>query len=114
MKYELFVDHPNLELHRGIQVTAETVEHYENDRVKQVLENLMLETDITETGTNGVNTYESSSHITIHLNEGDILLFDEGRGYYMPSYPKTTIAQAIEDITSLAAVQDKGEAETED
>lgn len=108
MKFDLFVDQPNLALKRGIQVNAQTVEHYENERVKQELANLTLETDMVDSGTNGMNTYESASHITIHLNEGDILLFDESRGYYLPPYPKTTIAQAIEDISSLAGLQDKG------
>lgn len=111
MKFELFVDQPNLALKRGVQVTAQTELHYENERVKQTLKDLTLETDMVESGTNGVNTYESASHITIHLNAGDILLFDENRGYYLPNYPKTTIAQAIEDISSLALNQDRGEAE---
>lgn len=107
MKLRLFVDQPNIELQRGIQVTAETVEHYENAQVKQDIKNLVLETEITETGTNGQNSYQSESRIKVNLNAGDILLFDESRGFYLPYAPRVTIAQAIEDISSLASMKDK-------
>lgn len=102
MRHELFVEQPVLDLHEGVKVTAETELHYQNDKVEQVLKDLVLETILNEAGSNGFNTYKSKSYLSINLNPGDILLFDEQRGYYMPSYPVTTIDDAISDISSLA------------
>lgn len=105
MKFELFVDQPCLELKKGIQVHADTEVAFKNENVEQLLKGLQLDTIMSESGTNGINSYKSKSHICITLNEGDILLFDPNRGYYLPPYPKTTIAQAIEDISSLNGVE---------
>ena len=105
MKFELFVDQPCLELKKGIQVHADTEVAFKNENVEQLLKDLKLDTIMSESGTNGINSYKSKSHICITLNEGDILLFDPERGYYLPPYPKTTIAQAIEDISSLEGVE---------
>lgn len=104
MKHELFVEQPVLDLKEGIKVTAETELLYKNDKVEQVLKNLVLETILDDEGTNGINTYKSKSYLSINLNPGDILLFDEHRGYYMPPYPVTTIDDAISDITSLSDI----------
>lgn len=102
MKRELFVEQPVLDLKEGIKVTSETELLYKNDKVEQVLKNLVLETILDDSGSNGVNTYKSKSYLSISLNPGDILLFDEQRGYYMPPYPVTSIDDAISDINSLA------------
>lgn len=101
MKFELFVDQPSLELRKGITVRKDTETAYKSEKVEQLLKDLKLDTIIDDEGTNGINSYKSKSHITIFLNEGDILLFDPERGYYLSPYPKTTIEQAIEDISSL-------------
>lgn len=97
----LFVEQPNLELKRGISVTADTKLTYKTDRVQQSIEDLVLKTHIKEEGSNGYNSYESESNIKIQLQPGNILLFDEERGYYIPKYPVTTIDDAISDISSL-------------
>lgn len=102
MKHELFVEQPVLDLKEGIKVTEETELSYKNDHVEQVLKGLVLESIIDESGSNGVNTYKSKSYLSINLNPGDILLFDEQRGYYMPKYPVESIDDAISDITSLS------------
>jgi hypothetical protein len=104
MKLELFVEQPNLDLKEGIKVTKETTFGYSNEKVKQTLKDLMLKTVVENVGTNGFNTYKSTSSIELDLNEGDILLFHEDRGYYMPPYPMTTIDDAICDITSLSNI----------
>jgi len=104
MKHELFVEQPVLDLKEGIRVTAETELLYKNEKVEQVLKNLVLETILDETGTNGINTYKSKSYLSINLNPGDILLFNDQRGYYMPPYPVVSIDDAISDITSLSEV----------
>lgn len=101
MKHELFVEQPNIELKEGIRVTKDTELTYKNSRVEQVLKDLVLETMLEEEGTNGINTYKSKSYISIKLNGGEILLFDEERGYYMPPYPMESIEDAISDIESL-------------
>ena len=101
MQHELFVEQPILDLKEGIRVTAETELLYKNDTVEQVLKGLVLETIVDESGSNGVNTYTSKSYLRINLNDGDILLFNDVRGYYMPPYPVCTIDDAISDISSL-------------
>jgi hypothetical protein len=72
--------------------------------VEQVLKDLVLETILDEEGTNGINTYKSKSYLSINLNPGDILLFNEQRGYYMPPYPVASIDDAISDINSLSDI----------
>lgn len=104
MKHEYFVEQPVLDIKEGIKVTEETELSYKNDKVEQVLRNLVLETILDDSGNNGVNTYKSKSYLSITLNPGDILLFDEQRGYYMPPYPVTSIDDAISDITSLSDI----------
>ena len=104
MKHELFVEQPVLDLKEGIRVSAETEFLYKNDKVEQALKNLVLETILDDEGTNGINTYKSKSYLSINLNPGDILLFNEQRGYYMPPYPVTSIDDAISDISSLGDI----------
>lgn len=104
MKHEHFVEQPVLDIKEGIKVTEETELSYKNEKVEQVLHNLVLETILDDTGSNGVNSYKSKTYLSITLNPGDILLFDSQRGYYMPSYPFTSIDDAISDITSLSDI----------
>ena len=104
MKHELFVDQPVLDLKEGIKVTPELELSYKNEKVEQTLKDCVLHTVMDDEGSNGVNTYRSHSHLEINLNPGDILLFDEGRGYYMPPYPVTSIDDAINDISSLEGI----------
>lgn len=104
MKHEMFVEQPVLDLKEGIRVSAETEILYKNEKVEQVLKNLVLETILDDEGTNGINTYKSKSYLSINLNPGDILLFNEQRGYYMPPYPVTSIEDAISDISSLSDI----------
>ena len=104
MKLELFVEQPNIDLKVGIKVTKETDIKYVNGKVKQTLKDLVLNTTIEDEGTNGFNSYKSTSNIELHLSEGDILLFSEERGYYMPPYPMESIDDAIGDINSLSDI----------
>lgn len=107
MEHQLFVEQPNIGLKEGIIVTKDTELTYKHGKVEQALKDLKLETMLEEEGTNGVNTYKSKSYLCINLNEGDILLFDESRGYYMSPYPMSTIEDAISDITSLEDFKDR-------
>lgn len=101
MKHELFLEQPDISLKKGIKITKKIKLTYKNEKVEQELKDLKLETYIEDEGTNGINSYTSKSYIKINLNEGDILLFDENRGYYMPTYPVESIEDAISDIESL-------------
>lgn len=104
MRHELFVEQPVLDFKEGIKVTAETELSYKSEKVEQMLKNLVLETAMEESGSNGTNSYKSKSNLYITLNPGDILLFDENRGYYLPPYPVTSIDDAISDISALSDV----------
>ncbi len=105
IKREFFVEQPNIDLKIGVKVTQDTELAYKNKKVDQVLKNLKLETMLEEEGTNGINTYKTKTYICINLNAGDILLFDENRGYYMPPYPVESVEDAISDITSLKDIK---------
>lgn len=104
MKHEFFIDQPSVDIHRGIQVMGDTALEYKSRRVVQVLRDLTLTTDLSDEGVSGANSYSSKSRITINLNEGDILLFDPDRGYYMSPYPQTTVEQALSDISALREI----------
>lgn len=104
MKHELFVEQPVLDLKEGVKVTNDTVLSFANKKVEQELKNLVLETIMQDAGTNGTNTYKSKSYISLTLNPGDILLFDDKRGYYLAAFPVVSIDDAISDITALETV----------
>ena len=101
MKHELFVEQPNITLVEGIRVNKDTELTYKTEMVEQVLKDLKLETILNQEGTNGINTYKSKTYLQINLNEGNILAFDKDRGYYLPSFPLTSVEDAISDIESL-------------
>ncbi len=104
MRHELFVDQPVLDLREGVRVSRDTKFSYKNDKVEQELENLVLETIMHDAGTNGTNVYKSKSYISVTLNPGDVLLFDERRGYYLAAFPVVSIDDAISDISSLSDI----------
>lgn len=105
MKRELFVEQPNINVLVGIRVTKDTELTYKSEKVEQELKDLTLETILEDEGTNGINSYKSKSYLQLKLNEGDILLFDENRGYYMPPYAVESIEDAISDIESLRGLE---------
>lgn len=90
-------------LYPGIRVEKETVLEYKNERVEQKLEGLVFHS-VTHVAGDG---FESVYDTTIRLQEGDILIFDDGgRGYIKPVEPIVSIQEAIED---LQAIKDLGE-----
>ena len=97
-----FVIRPDLDLFEGVIVTKDTNLEYTSDTVEQKIEDLKLHSIIKSKDTgNGINKYESTTTLVIHLNDNDVLLFEEGRGYYLPSIPVSTIDDAISDVTAL-------------
>lgn len=99
-----FILKPDITLYSGVQVNKDTVLEYKNDNVDQKLENLTL---VMTTYTKE-NNYEVTSNLTFHLNEGDILLFDEEVGYQVPRVPMTTLKDALVDIDAIQSFDKEG------
>jgi hypothetical protein len=95
---QVFIRKPSLDMYGGIRVDKDTVLDYENENVKQTVNDLVFHS-VTKVKGEG---YESTYDTTIHLNEGDILVFEEeGRGYIKPVEQFVTIAEAIDDLTNI-------------
>ncbi len=97
VKNKKYIYQPSLDMMEGLQVDKNTKFTYENDKVKQELKNLELTYEIAEKGDN----FKTVSQVIIYLEEGQILQFDEERGYFLPKYKLATIEEAIEDIKTL-------------
>ena len=95
---QVFIRKPNIDRYVGVKVTKDTVLEYENENVKQTLKDLVLHTVAQVKGTN----YESVNDAKIYLEEGAVLIFEEGgRGYIAPVDSFVTIAEAIEDLECI-------------
>ena len=98
---QIFIRKPSIDLYPGIRVDKDTVLEYKNDNVEQELRDLVLHSVIRIHG----DGFESVQNTTIHLHEGDILVFEEeGRGYIKPVEPFVTIAEAINELTDIKGV----------
>ena len=98
---QVFIRKPSIDLYPGIRVDKDTVLEYKNENCEQRLENLVLHSVTKVKG----EDYESVYDTTIRLKVGDILVFEEeGRGYIKPVEDFVTIAEAIEDLTSIKGV----------
>ena len=98
-----FILKPDITLYSGVQVNKDTKFKYKNDNVEQKLENLVLEM----TTYAKENNYEARSNLVVHLNEGDILLFDTEVGYQVPRVPMTTLKDALADIDAIQSFDKK-------
>lgn len=99
-----FILKPDITLYSGVLVNKDTKLEYKNENVEQKLENLVLEmTTYTKE-----NNYEARSNLVFHLNEGDILLFDEEVGYQVPRVPMTTLKDALTDIDAIQSFDKEG------
>ena len=95
---QVFIRKPSIDLYPGIRVAEDTVLEYENENVKQRLENLVFHSVTKVTG----EGFESVYDTTIHLVPGDLLIFEEeGRGYIKPVEAMVSIAEAIDDLTNI-------------
>ena len=98
MEFQKFMRKPNINMLAGIRVTKETELEYKNDSVKQTLKNLVFKSVTTVKG----EGYESKYNTTIHLKEGDTLIFEEeGRGYIKPVEEFVTVKEAIEELKCI-------------
>ena len=102
---QIFIRKPSIDLYPGVRVDKDTVLEYENEKVKQKIEGLVFHSVTKVKGDNFEGIYDT----TIHLNEGDILVFEEeGRGYIKPVESVVTIAEAIEDLTNIKDIGGEG------
>ena len=93
-----FIRKPSIDLYPGIRVDKNTKLEFKSESTEQTIENLVLHTVSHIKG----EGYESTYDTTIHLQDGDILLFEEnGRGYIKPVEDFVPIAEAIEDLTNI-------------
>ena len=98
---EVFIRRPSIDMYGGITVTKDTKMEYKNGNVEQTLENLVLRSITKVTG----EGYESTYDTTIHLKEGDVLVFEEeGRGYIKPVEPMVSIQEAINELENIKDV----------
>jgi hypothetical protein len=85
-------------MYAGIKVDKDTKLDYENENVKQKLEDLVFHSVTIVKGEN----YESVYDTVIHLEEGDVLIFEEeGRGYIKPVDSFVTVAEAVEELNCI-------------
>lgn len=95
---KVFMRKPSIDLVAGIIVDRDTEIEYKNDNVEQTLSNLVFHSITKVVGKGFESTYDT----TIHLEEGDVLVFEEaGRGYIKPVEQFVTIADAIEDLENI-------------
>ena len=98
---QVFIKKPSIDLYAGIRVDKDTVLEYENENVQQSLKNLVLNSVTWVKG----EGYDSMYKTTIHLKEGDILIFEEdGRGYIKPVEEFVTIEEAIDELACIKGV----------
>lgn len=95
MQFKKFIRQPSIDMIAGIVVDKDTDLTYENEGVKQSIKDLVLHSVMTIKG----ETYESTYNTTIYLEEGDVLVFEEGgRGYIKPVERFVTVDEAIEEL----------------
>lgn len=95
---QVFIRKPSIDLYPGIKVDKDTVFEYKNDSVEQTLKDLTFRSITKVKG----ESFESVYDTTIHLKEGDILVYEEeGRGYIKPVEEFVTIDEAISDLTNI-------------
>ncbi len=88
---------PDITGYTGIIVKKDTEKNFENETVKQTLKDLTLITKVTEKG----KGYDSTSVIHVYLSEGDILLFDNEKGYYKPAIQLQTAEEIAKDFNAI-------------
>lgn len=96
-----FINKPSIDMYGGIKVDKDTTLEYKNDNVEQTLKDLVFKSKTIVKG----EGYESEYRTTIHLKEGDVLIFEEeGRGYIKPVEEFVTVAEAIEELEHIKEV----------
>jgi hypothetical protein len=95
---QVFIRKPSIDFYPGIRVEKDTEFEYKNDSVEQTLKDLTFRSITKVKG----ESFESVYDTTIHLKEGDILVYEEeGRGYIKPVEEFVTVSEAIEDLKNI-------------
>ena len=95
---QVFIRKPSIDFYPGIRVGKDTEFEYKNDSVEQTLKDLTFRSITKVKG----ECFESVYDTTIHLKEGDILVYEEeGRGYIKPVEEFVTVSEAIEDLKNI-------------
>ena len=98
MKFQKFIQKPDITMYAGIKVTKDTEFEYKNENVHQTLKDLVFHSVTKVKGENWESTYDT----TINLSEGDILVYEEeGRGYIKPVEDFMTVSEAIEEFENI-------------
>lgn len=98
---EKFMLKPSIDLYPGMRVKRETVLEHTEDNLIQKLENLELHTVMQVQG----DGYEATYEITVHLEEGDILILQEGQGWIKPAEQMVTPVEAAEEMRIVAQME---------
>lgn len=97
-----FIGKPSIDMYAGIKVAKDTILEYENENVKQTLNDLVFHSVTKVKGKNFESTYDT----TIQLQEGDVLIFEEeGRGYIKPVEDFVTVKEAIEELDCIKDIE---------
>lgn len=96
---EKFFIRPDITIYTGIRVTKGTKLEFLNEdkTVKQKLKDLVLTTELSNKGSD----FETKSEVKNFLNEGDILIFNNIKGYQVPGLPLATAKEIKEDFENL-------------
>ena len=93
-----FIRKPSVDMYAGVRVDKDTTLEYKNDNVEQTLKDLVFHSVTKVKGENFESTYDT----TIHLKEGDVLVFEEeGRGYIKPVEEFVTVKEAVEELNCI-------------
>jgi hypothetical protein len=106
MNNELFIVQPSLKQIYGRTITKEMEfdEKTDDNKVHQILKDLVLTTKVeTEHEFNGIKTKEESTLIQ-ELPEGTILLWDEHMGYIIPSVPVYKLKDLEKEIEEIKEI----------
>jgi hypothetical protein len=98
---EKFIRMPGEEVFVGVRVGRDTTLSYENQWVRQRLEQLKLVTESRICG----DGFESRQTTVIDLRDGDILIFEDGkRGYIKPVERVCTLQEGVVALSDLLAL----------
>lgn len=96
---KVYVPIPQPDVYYGLRVKKDTKQEFQNDFVKQKIENLVLYTEYEIKNENFKSTVKNE----LYLQEDDLLLLEEdNRGFFMPKEIKFgSIDEAIEEMNFI-------------
>lgn len=95
---EKFILTPSIDLYPGVRVDKETELEYKTENIEQTVKGFVF-TSVTKVSGEG---YESELRTVVKLQEGDILIFEDGgRGYIKPVESFVSVAEAIDELKCI-------------